>query len=171
MREKRNLIWLSIVIILLAVMTLIFVEKEIIRNLAIGVTGSALVSFILVTSEYFSQKHTVLKEIYLQLVEIQKLFVERFRFIKKGKGFEEKAIEECLTLIPSTFFSHNSLSVIKAHIQEEVHKIADSDEFKNLSALYPNTPTEPAAGTTPPQYFSIIETVLLTKLPRSLAKS
>ena len=143
MREKRNLIWISIIVILAAVLTFALVRNDAIQNLAIGVIGSAFVSFILVCSEYFTQKHDALKEVYLHLVEVHKLLVERFRHIKEGKEHEERAIKECLELISSKLFSHNNLSVIKVHIHDEVSKIADTDSFKQLSAFYKDAPKEP----------------------------
>ena len=143
MREKRNLIWLSLFVIVIAFVLLICTKNDTVRNLSIGIIGSAFVSLVLVISEYFTQKHATLNEIYLQLVAIQKLFVEKYRFVKKGKPYEEKAIDNCLDIISPVFFSRNSLHVIKAHIDDEIAVIADTDSFQSLSSLYPDKPTEP----------------------------
>ena len=143
MREKRNLIWLSISAILLATLVVLFTKDETLKNLSIGIIGSAFVSFVLVCSEYFTQKHATLKDVYLKLVEIQKLFVEKFRHIKIGTEYQEQVIVECLELIPSTLFSHYNLSSIKVNVHDEIKKIADLEPFRKLSSCYNDQPMKP----------------------------
>ena len=43
--------------------------------------------------------------------------------------------------------------------------------FMRSSSGCSSSPSSPGAGTSPPKYFSIMATVRLTRLPRSLARS